>query len=227
MASSFRDLGMRLARQLRRALSVRFRRHALAGPAHLWRLKRDFQIAFLKSVGLEPRHTVLDLGCGTLRGGLPLIEYLDAKNYCGVEARADALAEGRAELEAAGLADRDPDLCVESDFAAFRQQRRFDFVWAFSVTMHLSDEIFLEFLRCGRAHLAPAGAFYANALIGEAPPGSWRGFPVIARSLDQVRDAATAAGLQTEDLGPLSELGHVSGIEVQDAQRMFKWTPLP
>ena len=31
----------------------------------------------------------------------------------------------------------------------------------------------------------------------------------------------------TEDLGPLSELGHIPGIKAQDAQRMFKWTPLP
>ncbi len=28
-------------------------RHALVGPPHLWRMKRDFQIEFLKKIGLS------------------------------------------------------------------------------------------------------------------------------------------------------------------------------
>ena len=30
------------------------RRHALVGPANLWKMKRDFQIQFLRDMGLKP-----------------------------------------------------------------------------------------------------------------------------------------------------------------------------
>jgi len=49
-------------------------RHGLVGPARLWKMKRDFQIGFLKNFGLKPDNVLLDLGCGTLRGGIPIIE---------------------------------------------------------------------------------------------------------------------------------------------------------
>lgn len=54
------------------------RRHALVGPARLWKMKREFQIRFLRDMALKPEHYVFDIGCGTLRGGLPIIQYLDS-----------------------------------------------------------------------------------------------------------------------------------------------------
>ena len=70
------------------------RRHSLVGPPKLWKLKRDFQINFLKNAGLEPQHYLLDIGCGTLRGGIPLIDYLNVGNYTGIERRRKVLEEG-------------------------------------------------------------------------------------------------------------------------------------
>jgi hypothetical protein len=46
-------------------------------------MKRDFQIKFLIEAGLEPEHYFCDLGCGTLRVGLPVIEYLAPGRYFG------------------------------------------------------------------------------------------------------------------------------------------------
>src|SRR5262245_30090573 len=80
------------------------RRHARVGPAHLWRMKRAFQLDFLRCTGLERGQRLLDLGCGTLRGGLPLIEFLDAGHYTGIDVRAEVLDEARGELAEAGLA---------------------------------------------------------------------------------------------------------------------------
>lgn len=71
------------------------RRHAMVGPAHLWKMKRDFQIQFLKTMNLKREHYLLDIGCGTLRGGIPLIAYLQDGHYFGVEVREKALNEGR------------------------------------------------------------------------------------------------------------------------------------
>jgi cyclopropane fatty-acyl-phospholipid synthase-like methyltransferase len=52
-------------------------RHSLVGPGKLWEMKRAFQIHFLQSVGLTSDQYLLDLGCGTLRGGIPIIKYLE------------------------------------------------------------------------------------------------------------------------------------------------------
>jgi hypothetical protein len=38
---------------------------------------------------------LVDLGCGTLRGGIPIIEYLDADSYIGVDVREEAIEEAR------------------------------------------------------------------------------------------------------------------------------------
>ena len=60
-------------------------RHALVGPGHLWKEKRDWQMGFLLNHGLSPSDHFLDVGCGTLRGGIPIIEYLDPGNYTGFD----------------------------------------------------------------------------------------------------------------------------------------------
>src|SRR5215475_8544809 len=79
------------------------RRHSLVGPMRGWQKKRDFQIFFLKQMGLQPAHYLLDIGCGTLRGGIPLIDYLDPGHYFGVEVRPLVLEEAAKELGEAGL----------------------------------------------------------------------------------------------------------------------------
>jgi cyclopropane fatty-acyl-phospholipid synthase-like methyltransferase len=75
----------------------------MVGPAKLWKMKRDFQIHFLRSMKLAPEHYLLDIGCGTLRGGVPIIQYLQESHYYGIEVREDALDEGRSELEEEAL----------------------------------------------------------------------------------------------------------------------------
>ena len=59
------------------------RRHGMVGPPYLWKMKREFQIKFLTDMDLKPDHYLLDLGCGTLRGGIPIIEYLEIGHYFG------------------------------------------------------------------------------------------------------------------------------------------------
>jgi precorrin-6B methylase 2 len=104
------------------------RRHAAVGPMHLWRMKREFQIAFLAGQGLCPEHHLLDIGCGTLRGGVPIIRRLSPGHYLGIEVRAEVLEEGRRELAREGLTNREPILLHAPALAGIDLGRRFDFV---------------------------------------------------------------------------------------------------
>lgn len=218
-----RTLLRALKHRVRRlALNRQERRHALVGPAALWKLKRDFQIDFLRKAGLLPRHHLVDIGCGTLRGGIPLIRYLEPGHYCGIEVRKVALDEGRKELEEAGLAARQPLLVHATDVAQLHLGRKFDYAWAFSVLIHMSDDVLERTLGFVSRHLHAEGVFYANVNIGEREEAAWQGFPVVWRSMDWYKRCCARWGLVATDIGSLKDHGHRSNVASQDEQRMLK-----
>lgn len=198
------------------------RRHALVGPAHLWKMKRNFQFKFLIENGLTPQHFLLDIGCGTLRGGIPLIDYLQEGRYFGIESRESVLSEGRRELREAGLESKSPTLLFAPDISQVNIQHEFDFIWAFSVLIHMSDEILYDALGFVSAHLLDTGFFYANVNIGGREGGNWQGFPIVWRSLDFYEEACSRNGLIVSDLGPLKKFGHITSIKSHDEQQMLQ-----
>ncbi len=199
-------------------------RHGLVGPAQLWQMKRDFQIHFLQSVGLRPQHSLLDIGCGTLRGGIPLIRYLDAGRYTGVEVRDNVLEEGRQELKEENLEHKRPTLIHAENLARLDLPQDFDFAWSFSVLIHLSDEIAEEYFAFLARQLAPDGSGYGNYSVNQVEDGAWREFPLVHRSLDFYRDVAGRHGLSAEDVGTLESCGHHSGNPNADSRsRMLRF----
>jgi len=198
------------------------RRLGLVGRPELWQLKRDFQIAFLRERGLQPGHVLVDVGCGTLRGGIPIVEYLGAGNYIGIDVRTETIEEARRELREHGLESKQPELLAVPSLAGVELGRSAERVWAFSVLMHLDDERLDECLHFVRRHLAAEGVFYGNAITADLAPARWREFPVISRPVEVYRERAEGAGLSVRDLGALSTLGHVTGLEHHDEQRMLE-----
>ncbi|MCK5524978.1 MAG: class I SAM-dependent methyltransferase [Thiomargarita sp.] len=190
------------------------RRHTLVGPSKLWKMKRDFQIKFLKDFNLKPQHYLLDVGCGTLRGGIPLIDYLENGHYFGIESREEALDEGRKELQEARLEVKNPTLLMSPDISQLIIDQEFDFVWAFSVLIHMSDDILNDALNFVNKHLSAEGVFYANVHIGAGKEGKWEEFPIVSRTFEFYSEACTRNGLTVFDLGPLKNLGHdVSNVK--------------
>lgn len=196
-------------------------RHSLVGPAALWQMKREFQTRFLRSAGLMPDHYLLDLGCGTLRGGIPIIEYLEPAHYYGVESRAHVLREGQQELIESGLQGRLPQLVHADHLRDCDLGRCFDFIWAFSVLIHVTDEILDETLAFVKRHLSPDGIFYANVNIGDvSQDGRWQEFPLVYRSVQFYEKVFRNAGLSIQFMGSLKEFGHVSGRAGDDHQML-------
>jgi SAM-dependent methyltransferase len=98
------------------------------------------QFNFLKEQGLTPHKTLLDIGCGSLRGGVHFVRYLDPGNYYGIDLNQSLLDAGYdIELNKARVQDRLPRknlACVaDFDFSVF--DCNFDFVLAQSVFTHL------------------------------------------------------------------------------------------
>lgn len=204
----------RVGRKATRIARPSVRRHELVGPPELWDVKRRFQFEFLTAHGLQPEHRLLDVGCGVLRGGVPLIEYLQTGHYTGIEARAHVLEEGRKELAKAGLEHKRPQLINASDPAHVELDGHYDFVWAHSVLYHMPDEVAEGYIALVGRCLRGDGAFYANVKppLGRAgyargSQPTWQGFPVIGRSREFYARAAAANGLRVENLATMASLG--------------------
>lgn len=176
-------------------------------------MKRRFQFEFLTSHGLQPQSRLLDIGCGTLRGGIPLIGYLEVGHYTGVEARAEVLEEARKELAESGLEHKQPTLICAEDPAQVQLQAPVDIACSFSVLLHMTDEIVDACFGLIARELTESGVFYANVNLGEQheEQGRWQGFPVISRPRAFYVDLAAKHRLTVAEIGRLDELGHGSG----------------
>jgi len=197
------------------------RRHALVGPPDLWAMKRRFQFEFLTSRGLQPKHRLLDIGCGALRGGIPLIEYLEIGHYTGIEARAEVLEEARRELAESGLEHKRPLLIQATDPAEIELHAPVDLAWAFMVLIHMTDELVDGYLRLVSGSLTEGGELYANVLLGGRTEGRWQGFPVLSRPHEFYEHASASHGLIVNDVGTLESLGHGSA---GDRAMMLRFT---
>ncbi|PNQ72110.1 hypothetical protein C1T31_13480 [Hanstruepera neustonica] len=207
----------------KKALTEKEKRHSLVGPPKLWKMKQQFQIDFLKQNGMQKHHKFLDVGCGTLRGGIPIIEFLNEENYYGIDVRSEAINEGKNELRQEQLEHKNPNLILFEDFKALKIDVKFDMIFAFSVLIHLKDDIAKDCFSFISEHLDSKGSFYANVNCIENEDGQWQGFPVVFRSIDFYKELAQNVNLGLEVIGQLKDLGHVSNKELGDQQFMLRF----
>lgn len=203
------------------------RRHAMVGPPRLWKKKRQFQIDYLLEQGLRPEHRVMDLGCGTLRGGIPIIDHVEAGNYYGIEVRSEVIAEAHREIRKSGLAHKAASLVIARNLGLLRLGVEFQYIWSFSVLIHMDDDEVAAAFDCVYANLGENGVFLANVNIGAARPGKdWQGFPIVWRSEEDYGKLADERDLTMERLGTLGRLGHRTGTQ-QDEQVMLRFARKP
>lgn len=133
------------------------------------------QLAFLRDQGLRPEHRLLDIGCGALRAGIHLIDYLDPGHYFGIDRNASLLRAGiEVELQAAavGPGGAPVDLrgrvdanqfCQTADFdlSAF-ETILFDFALAHSVFTHTPASALRRCLDRLTDRMRPGGMLFAS-----------------------------------------------------------------
>lgn len=183
----------------------------------LWDDVGRLQLETLKEHGLLPRHRLLDVGCGALRGGVHFVPYLEPGNYCGLDANASLLEAGRHELAMIGCADRGARLLVDGDFAVERFGETFEFALSVAVFTHLYLNHIQVALRRVATVLKPGGRYFATFF--HAPASAWLdplphqpGGVVTCyerspfhQSFDELAGLAANAGLRAELVG---DIGH-------------------
>jgi len=97
------------------------------------------QLITLLRIGLYPHSKVLDIGCGSLRGGYWLIHFLNTNCYFGIEPNKEMLKNGiKHFLSPELLKLKKPRFDTNSnfDFSVFNE--KFDFIIARSIWTHAS-----------------------------------------------------------------------------------------
>jgi hypothetical protein len=168
---------------------------------------RRFQIAFLKARGLDPSHSLLEIGCGPLTGGIPIIEYLLPGHYYGVDIRGSVLNLAWREVGLAGLSARNPRLICSDSFGANELgDQEFEFALSFSVLYHLNDSLLSAYFIQVAKRLRKEGTCFANVNT-HLSDSTWLEFPFIRRGISEYAAVAASAGLGTKLLGKLENLG--------------------
>lgn len=143
------------------------------GVGGMWEELGKLQFEFLLERGLKPPMKLIDIGCGSLRGGVRFVEYLDKGNYYGIDVNKSLLDAGYGtELALKGLQAKLPcsNLLVEDRFRVSRFGVEFDFALAQSVFTHLPlNHVRLCLIEVSKC-LKRSGRFYATFF--EVPDGA-------------------------------------------------------
>jgi hypothetical protein len=152
---------------------VLIERHVAAGDHRgiiggLWEELGSLQLEFLKSDGLQPRHTLIDIGAGSFRAGVKLAAYLDPGNYYAVDLQASLLEAGYArEIEPLGLAGRFPrnNFATSGNFDISGFRKIFEFGIAQSVFTHMPVSRLNDCLATIAPHFSGSGKFFATVFL--------------------------------------------------------------
>jgi SAM-dependent methyltransferase len=146
------------------------RYRSLVGPPLDYDLIAGLQFTLLFYAGLREDDRLLDVGCGSLRGGRLFIPYLNPGRYYGVEPNEWLVEEGvNWELGKDILRVKQPTFSAIEDFSLGSLGVRFDFVLAQSILSHTYDDLAARALSGMRESLAEDGVLVATFVEKDDP----------------------------------------------------------
>lgn len=114
-------------------------RQCVGHPA-VWEEQSKLQLDLCKKYGLLPTSKLLDFGCGCLRGGIKLMDFLDRGNYFGIDVNRGLLKAGlEYEVPKANLQEKLilENFLITNSFELEYFNTEFDMIIAQSVFTHL------------------------------------------------------------------------------------------
>lgn len=110
------------------------------GPASEYDVNAAMQFNLLTFLGLREFHTLLDIGCGSLRGGRLFIVYLRPGHYFGIEPEPWLVERGIDKEIGRDLIElKSPSFSYDSEFACNLLNRQFDYILAQGVFVHAPE----------------------------------------------------------------------------------------
>lgn len=134
----------------------------------MWEEIGSLQKKFLIEQGLEKNFKFLDLGCGCLRGGVKIIDYLEKYNYYGQDINSYLLKMGiEKEIPKYNLKEKilKNNFCISEDFTLDYIENIFDMGISQSVFTHLPlNHLFVCLINVSK-HFKPKSKFFITFWI--------------------------------------------------------------
>lgn len=192
-------------------LRNRHRFEAMVGPLGFWNELQKYHLQLLKAHSLTPEHTLLDIGCGPLQGGLGFIRYLDAGGYVGLDIDPVRIDAAHEQIARHRLSHKKPRLLVSSTFGEPELQGcQFDYIWASQILCYFDDPAMNRLLSVIHTRLKPGGKFLGDTFAPDhyefrhpEHPGRY-----VRHTLDSLTALAAPHGLRVQQLGVIGDYGY-------------------
>lgn len=171
---------------------------AYIGSGEVYDLVGAIQFSILTFLGLREHHFLLDIGCGSLRGGKLFIPYLLPGRYFGIEPEQWLIEEGIRNEVGKDLIDiKQPVLSNDRNFTLSAFDQQFDFILAHSIFSHASQQQIRTCLSEAKNVMGPASVFAATFVRGQQNyTGSRWVYPhCVTYTLEHIAGLAEAHGL--------------------------------
>jgi cyclopropane fatty-acyl-phospholipid synthase-like methyltransferase len=141
---------------------------AFVGAPDRYDILGALQFNLLTSLGLREHHSLLDIGCGSLRAGRLFIPYLLPGNYYGVEPEQWLVDEAiKNELGADLIRIKRPSFRFSNEFRFSHFGPRFDYLLAQSIFTHAARSQISACLTSARQVMHDNSLLVANYLWGD------------------------------------------------------------
>ncbi len=142
---------------------------AFVGPPNKYDLVSAMQFNLLTALGLREHHSLLDIGCGSLRAGRLFIPFLLPGHYYGIEPEQWLIEEGiDRELGHDVITLKQPVFSNDSNFTLSTFGRTFDFLLAQSIFSHASATQIRRCLDEACRVMTPTSIFAATFIKGDS-----------------------------------------------------------
>ena len=172
---------------------------AFVGPPQDYDLVSAMSFGLLTALGLRQHHSLLDIGCGSLRIGRLLIPYLNGGKYVGIEPNEWLVTQGiKREIGMDLVRTKRPRFLYADSAERLDEDDVFDFAVAQSVFSHCGIDLVEQWLRGVSDHLGNSGALAATFMAStrDFTGNGWVYPHCVAYSPNTMAERASDAGLR-------------------------------
>ena len=187
-------------------LAKRHRLESMVGPLGYWDKLQEYQLTALKQHGLSTSHSLLDIGCGPLQGGVAFIRYLNRGQYVGVDKSSRAIAEAYKQIISCNLYLKNPVLIQSENFGLNElKTRKFDYIWASQILYYFDLDKLDYLMQHIKMRLNKGGMFLGDILGPEHYEFKFPEHGYFLHTLNSINKLARKNGLKVECFGKISK----------------------
>jgi|WetSurMetagenome_2_1015567.scaffolds.fasta_scaffold182368_2 SAM-dependent methyltransferase len=209
-------------------LGDRHRLEAMVGPLGFWGELQNYQLNTLVTHGINKHHTLLDIGCGPLQGGIAFIKYLDKGGYTGLDISSRNLGAAYAQIAKHSLQDKNPRL-IHSDCLGETElgDTKFDFIFASQILYYFDAEGIRNFFKIVSKRLSAQGLFLGDVIGPKHYENRYPETGYHIHDLSLLGKIANGIGLEMTDGGEIETYGYPSRLSLKTNRLIVLKKPHP